>query len=105
MSRPNRPIEGETIRTKVGCGYIYMTNNLKDEYPEVFLRLGKPGGCPRAFLQALGMAISLGSRAGVTKEDFIKAFKDISCPSPMWDGPKHNLSCLDAIAKMLEESN
>lgn len=102
MTRPNRPIEGETPRAKTGCGFLYLTDNTKDEYKEVFLKLGKPGGCPRAFLQALGMAISLGLRAGVPKEDFIKAFKDIQCPSPMWDGGKQNLSCPDAIAKMLD---
>lgn len=105
MSRPKRPIEGETPRTKVGCGFLYLTHSTKDEeYKEVFFKLGKPGGCPAAFLQALGMVTSLALRAGVTKEKIIHQWKEIRCPSPMWDGRKQNLSCPDALARMLEEA-
>lgn len=102
MDRPDRPIHGTTPRTKTGCGYLYLINNTKDDYKEVFFKLGKPGGCPQCFLQALGMVASLALRGQVTKEELIKAWKDIQCPNPMWDGTIHNLSCPDAIAKMLE---
>jgi hypothetical protein len=105
MPRPNKPIEGETPRSKTGCGYLYVVDNTASEYPEVFFRLGKAGGCPAVFLQALGMAVSVAIRAGVPKEKFIKMFNEMSCPNPCWDGPKHNLSCPDAIAKMLEEGD
>lgn len=50
------------------------------------------------------MIVSLALRGPVTKEDIVKAFRDIQCPNPMWDGSKHNLSCPDAIAKVLEET-
>lgn len=105
MARPDRPISGETPRSKTGCGYLYVIDNTKDEYKELFFRLGKPGGCPQCFLQALGMITSIAIRAGVPKEKVIEIFKEIQCPNPMWDGPKHNLSCPDAIAKMLEEAD
>lgn len=102
MSRPDRPIEGRTPRTKTGCGYLYVTDNTSDEYKELFFRLGKPGGCPAVFLQALAIVTSLAIRAGVPKEKIVAGWKDICCPNPCWDGPKHNKSCPDAIARLLE---
>lgn len=104
MIRPDRPILGNTPRTKTGCGWLYIIDNTEDEYQEVFFRLGKPGGCPQCFLQALGMIVSLALRGPVTKADVVKAFKDIQCPNPMWSGRQHNLSCPDAIAKVLEKT-
>lgn len=101
--RPSRPIIGKTPRSKTGCGYLYVIDNTEDEYKEVFFRLGKPGGCAQCFLQALGMIVSKALRAGVSKAEIVESFKDISCPQPHWDGAKHNLSCPDAIAKMLAE--
>jgi hypothetical protein len=89
----------------VGCGFLYLTDNTKDEYQEVFFRLGKPGGCPAAFLQALWMIANLALRAGVEKDEIIKAWRDIGCPSPHWDGPNLNKSCPDAIARMLSEGD
>lgn len=102
MPRPDRPILGTTPRTKTGCGWLYLIDNTGDtEYPEVFFRLGKPGGCAQCMLQALGMAVSVGIRAGVPVEKYASMFKGIHCLMPHWDGPKQNLSCPDAIAKML----
>ncbi|RPI49299.1 MAG: TSCPD domain-containing protein [Deltaproteobacteria bacterium] len=95
--------EGPTDRKKTGCGYLYLTNNIDTEYPEFFLRLGKQGGCPAAFLSALAKVSSLALRAGVKKEDLIRIWKDIRCPNPMWDGPVQILSCPDAVSKALSE--
>ena len=105
MSEPERPstVQSHTICAKVGCGHLYVTVSTQDDWPEVFLKLGKPGGCPSAFLQALARVCSFAMRAGVPKERIIHACKDISCPSPMWDGGEHNLSCPDAIARVLDK--
>ena len=99
----NRPDqnEGETTRIKTGCGWLYITDCTESEYKEVFIRLGKTGGCAAAFLQALAISVSLGLRAGVPKERFIDLFKDIRCPTPCWYKGEQVLSCPDGIAKML----
>jgi len=104
MERPQQQT-GDTPRKKTGCGYLYLTDLSHTEYPEIFIRLGKTGGCPAAFLSALAKVSSLALRAGVKKEDLVRIWKDIRCPNPMWDGPVHVLSCPDAIAKMLEDSD
>jgi hypothetical protein len=100
-----RPVQqkGDTPRIKTGCGYLYLTDCSNTEYPEIFLRLGKTGGCPAAFLQALAKVISLGLRRKLEKEDVVRMLSEIGCPNPMWDGPVQVLSCPDAIAHMLRE--
>lgn len=103
MCRPQQQ-EGPTIRKKTGCGYLYLIDRTDSEYPEFFLKLGKTGGCPAAFLQALAKISSLGLRRKLEKEDVIRMLKEIGCPQPMWNGSVQILSCPDAIAKMLEDS-
>lgn len=107
MTEQVRPTQqkGDTSRKKTGCGYLYLTDHIDAEYPEFFLRLGKTGGCAAAFLTALAKVSSLALRAGVTKEDLIRIWKDIRCPQPMWDGSVQVLSCPDAVAKMLENDD
>jgi ribonucleoside-diphosphate reductase alpha chain len=99
-----RPVQqhGDTPRKKTGCGWLYITDCTTAEYKEVFLRLGKTGGCPAAFLQALAKIISLGLRRKLEKEDVVRMLAGISCPNPMWDGPVQILSCPDAVAKALK---
>lgn len=101
MERPPM-VRGYTLCKKTGCGKLYVTDNTEGEFKEVFLRLGKPGGCAAAFLQALARVSSFALRAGVPKERIVQACKGIGCPSPMWDGSVQHLSCPDAIAKALE---
>jgi ribonucleoside-diphosphate reductase alpha chain len=96
-------IRGETSVIKVGCGKLYGTFSNKDEeYQEVFLRLGKCGGCALAFLDGIGRLISMGLNKPLTYKLIHKAFVGIRCPSPMFDGATQVLSCLDGIAKMIE---
>lgn len=103
MDRPSC-IASHTTVIKTGCGKLYGTvSNPTEEYQEVFLRLGKCGGCALAFLDGIGRLISLGLNNPLTKEVIIRAFTGIRCPSPMWDGPTQVLSCVDAIAHLLKE--
>ena len=104
MDRPTQQI-GDTVRKKTGCGYLYLIDRTNSEYPEFFLKLGKTGGCPAAFLQSLAKISSLGLRRKLEKEDIIRMLKEISCPQPMWDGPVQVLSCPDAVSKMLGDGN
>lgn len=102
---PKRPDlqKGKTTRKKTGCGYIYLTDCTDAEYKEVFIKLGKTGGCPAAFLQALAKIISLGLRRKLENEDIVRMLLDIRCPQPMWSGGEQVLSCPDAVAKMLDD--
>lgn len=99
----NRPIEVQTktIMTETGCGKLYATISTED-FREVFLRLGKCGGCAMSFLDGVGRLISL---ASVPDEIIIKAFKGLRCPSPKISNGKEVLSCLDAVAKLLEATS
>ena len=60
-SRPKK-LQGETIETHVGCGKLFLTLN-RDESGkpfEVFFKLAKSGSCQQSYLEALGVAISVG---------------------------------------------
>lgn len=107
MQKTIRPqqTEGPTLRKKTGCGYLYMIDRTNSKYPEFFLKLGKTGGCPAAFLQAVAKICSLGLRRKLEKGDIIRMLNEIGCPNPIWDGPVQILSCPDAISKMLEDGD
>jgi ribonucleoside-diphosphate reductase alpha chain len=95
---------------KTGCGKIYVTDNTESDYPEIFIQMGKSGGCAQSFCQALArvasFALRTGMRAGVPKEEMkgriIHAWKGIQCPSMAVSDGRKTLSCADAIAQVLE---
>lgn len=96
-----RPIQvkGSTFVCRVGCGKIYITqSDPEEEYKEIFLKLGKSGGCAASFLDGLGRLITHCRNAGVDDETIIKSLIGINCPSPGLDGS----SCCDAVAKALK---
>lgn len=106
--RPNITF-GETVKTKIGCGSIYITVN-KDENGtcEVFTNLGRAGGCPSQS-EATCRLISLALRSGVNVEDVIDQLKGIRCMNTMRQGGIKQpdgtvvLSCPDAIGKVIEK--
>ena len=106
--RPNITF-GETVKTKIGCGSIYITVN-KDENGtcEVFTNLGRAGGCPSQS-EATCRLISLALRSGVKVEDVIDQLKGIRCMNTMRQGGIRQpdgtvvLSCPDAIGKVIEK--
>src|SRR3990172_2818357 len=57
MEKMNRPdvLVGKTIRLRTSCGWIYITHNTH----EVFINLGKAGGCAATQTEAIGRLISL----------------------------------------------
>ena len=100
-----RPIvvHGVTRKMATGCGNLYVTMNEDEEgLFEVFVRLGKAGGCADAQLEAIGRLISLQLRSGIKVEAIIKQLKGIRCPSPLLARGGPILSCPDAVAKALE---
>jgi ribonucleoside-diphosphate reductase alpha chain len=97
---------GSTEKIVLGCGRtLYVTIN-RDEVGlcEVFLQMGKVGGCTAAFSDALGRLVSLALRSGVDTPAIIKQLKGLRCPSPSWHNGGSTLSCPDAVAKALERS-
>ncbi len=101
-------VHGRTVAVNVGCGPLYITLN-EDETGkpfEVFFKLGKSGSCQQSYLEALGVAVSVGLRYGADPQKFIDKFEGMRCPNPkMRDsaGPT-TLSCADGISQGLAKA-
>lgn len=100
-----RILEGKTVKLRAGCGNIFITVNFSKagKPTEVFVRLGKTGGCSSSQTEAIGRLITLLLRKGCGIEDITKHLKGISCHNPMGLGKNKVSSCADAVGKALEE--
>jgi ribonucleoside-diphosphate reductase alpha chain len=98
--RPSQ-LGGKTVKQSTGCGNMYITVNSEDNDPfEVFLTMGKSGGCLAAQNEALARVVSLALRSGVDPEEIVKQLKGIRCPNPTM-GPNGCTSCPDALSRVL----
>lgn len=92
-------VTGGTIQARTGCGNIYITVNGVEGKPfEVFLNMGKAGGCAFAQCESLGRLISYSLRIGGNVGEIIKELKGIRCHQTSED----SMSCADAVARVLE---
>ena len=102
--RPNVTI-GTTTKVTTGCGNLYVTIN-EDEQGlpfEVFMSMGKAGGCAMSQLEAIGRLLSLGLRSGIEIHAIIEQLKGIRCPNPSWEKGGRIFSCSDAISRVIEQ--
>jgi ribonucleoside-diphosphate reductase alpha chain len=98
--RPSQ-LEGKTVKQSTGCGNMYITVNYQEDKPfEVFLTMGKSGGCLASQNEALARMVSLALRSGVDVDEVVKQLKDIRCPNPTM-GPNGCTSCADALSRTL----
>lgn len=99
-----RVTEGRTIETRTGCGSLYVTINEDNEgIAEVFVQLGKSGGCSASQTEAIGRLLSVALRSWINPEVLIKQLKGIRCPSIGFDNGEIITSCADGVAKVLEK--
>lgn len=92
-------VTGNTIQMKTGCGNIYITLNCQGDRPfEVFLNMGKAGGCAFAQCESIGRLISYSLRIGGEVREIVKELKGIRCHQTTDDC----MSCADAVAQVLE---
>ncbi|MCP8307391.1 MAG: vitamin B12-dependent ribonucleotide reductase [archaeon] len=96
---------GVRLRKRTGCGNIYtkVFNNEHNEPIEIFITLGKAGGCAAAFTEGLARACSLALKYGVTLKELEDELMGISCHKQEGIGQNRVLSCIDAVAKSIEE--
>ncbi|MDY0336273.1 MAG: vitamin B12-dependent ribonucleotide reductase [Candidatus Cloacimonadaceae bacterium] len=95
---------GVTQRLETGCGHMYVTINTDNQGAcEVFVQMGKVGGCASAQLEAIARLSSLALRSSIKIESIIRQLKGIRCQSPMWYKGKMITSCGDAVGQALEQ--
>jgi len=107
IPRPRPTITvGTTTKIATGCGNLYITIN-EDEQGlpfEVFMHMGKAGGCSMSQLEAIGRLVSLAFRSGIDINSIIEQLRGIRCPSPSWEKGGRIFSCSDAIARAIERN-
>lgn len=105
-AKKKRPkaLPGKTYRAKTGCGTLWVTITEEAGQPtEIFLKMGKAGGCISAVTEAVGRVSSQALKAGMDIGDLAVSLMGISCqqPWPKTDDDEASSSCCDAMAKIL----
>ena len=94
---------GFTERVRTGCGNLYVTVN-EDEKGlcEVFVQLGKSGGCGFAQCQTIGMLLSASLRAGIDPSSLVRKLRGVRCHQPGFMDGEEISSCADGIGRVIE---
>jgi hypothetical protein len=93
----------------MGCGNVYVTVNYDNEdiVREVFVKVGKSGGCQNCWAISMGRVVSVALQdAKKGKTRIAKTLLGVSCPSAqpgLKDDPDRIMSCMDGLARILME--
>jgi len=101
MTRP-RSLKSETTRIRTAHGGMYVTAAFdENSMPcEVFITLGKAGGCDHANVEALARVIALALRCGASIDAVINQLSGLTC-CPIWDDARQIRSVPDGVAAAL----
>lgn len=103
QNRPNKLL-GETTKMLTGHGTLYATINSGNSHPtEVFLNLGKAGGCVNTFTEALGRVLSTALSSGVDPNLLAEQLQGITCPHTAFTDGVSVTSVPDALGKILAD--
>ena len=87
-----------------GHGTLYATINSSGSHPtEVFLNLGKAGGCVNTFTEALGRVLSTALSSGIDPYLLAEQLQGITCPHTAFSDGVSVASVPDALGKILAE--
>jgi hypothetical protein len=101
---------GITYETNCACGSLYVTVNRWYDMEtlqgikamptcELFIRIGKAGGCASALNESVGKLASAYLQKGGSLEEVVKLLGGVSCHS----ANSETLSCIGAMAEILKE--
>jgi len=103
-------LPGNRYRVETGCGSIYVMIYYDEDTKkplEVFIEMGKSGGCAYAWAHGIGRLVSIQLRYGLPVSEIIKQLKNVQCPHPLSSAvnkKKERISsCVDAIAIALQD--
>ncbi len=89
---------GLTIRKETGCGNMYVTVNFNVDdlsMEEIFVSLGKAGGCASAQTEAIARLTSLLFKYRISSEEITKELGGIRCI--------YGNSCADTVASAIKD--
>jgi ribonucleoside-diphosphate reductase alpha chain len=100
------PLNGITQKISTGCGSLYVTINYFNKKPvEIFISMGKAGGCQAAQLESIGRLASIALQNGVKIDSIAKQLSNIRCQNPIISKGEKITSCADAVAKSIIKIN
>jgi len=102
--RPNA-LDGFTVKFRMACGGVYMTlNSDSGRLRELFIRVGKAGGCQGNLTQGLARTISISLQAGIGPEKLGRTLIGMQCDGAQpgsAEDPNRLNSCLDGLGRLL----
>ena len=100
LQKYKRPktLRSTTFRERSGCGYLYITITYDDVPREMFLSMGKAGGCIYGLTVTIARLISTALRYGISIKEISKQIENEKCPN----ATNGTLSCGEAITSAIQ---
>lgn len=101
-----RPTElpGITYKSVTALGNVYVTVTWHEGHLfEVFVVVGKSGGCVGSQAEGLARMASLNLRSGIDPAEIVDQLTGITC-DPQWHKGVQTLSVADAVGQVIEKA-